>query len=241
MENRELLFEGYLTRHLSHVADHRKSRQRKKAMLLRNYSTLFPARRDAQILEIGPGFGELLEILSIDRKYSHVHAIDLSQEVADFCNQVVPQSTSVVKDSYAYLVENPGRFDRIFLLHVLEHIPKGEVILLLSAIRKALAPGGMLVLEVPNMGNPLTGLNIRYADFTHEAGFTELSMAYVLNQAGFTSARTFATNLPIDRPSRLAQRLLQYPIRALLYLAYRAYALPCPQVLSAELCAVAEC
>jgi len=71
------------------------------------------------------------------------------------------------------------------MFHVIEHVAKRQAVPFLNAVRKALAPGGVLLLETPNMANPFLGLTFRYADFTHEVGYTETSIHYVLQAAGF--------------------------------------------------------
>ena len=88
-------------------------------------------------------------------------------------------------DTEQFLASQPGAFDVITMLHVIEHVPKASVIPLLAAARTALTPHGRLLIEVPNMGDPLNGLFYRYDDFTHEVGFTETSLRYVLGKAGF--------------------------------------------------------
>ena len=80
------LYNQYLTHHFSHTADHKVFRDRKKLYLKHNYNTWFPINRDAHILDIGPGYGELIELLAKDYGYTQVHGIDISLEVVDFCN-----------------------------------------------------------------------------------------------------------------------------------------------------------
>jgi len=124
-------------------------------------------------------------------------------------------------------------------MHVLEHIPKPDIIPLLCSLRAALAPGGALIIEVPNMGNPFTGLFMRYADFTHEVGFTQPSMEYVLHKAGFARVAIHETTLPLDRLARLLQFAVQIPLKFLVRVINRAYSIPGSVVFSSSLCAVA--
>ena len=102
----------------------------------------------------------------------------------------------------------------VVMLHVLEHVPKSETIRLLTAIRRSLAVGGRLLVEVPNMGDPLNGTYFRYGDFTHEVGFPEESLRYVLTQAGFREVE-FLESIGATSPwgrraaAGLARRVLQ--------------------------------
>lgn len=239
MSDRNTLFDSYLTRHLSHVTDPHQYRKRKKDHLWLNYGHLIPRQRDARILEIGPGYGDLLELLAVDRGYTGVQATDLSQEVADFCNTIAPGSTIVVEDTVAFLEAHAEQFDAIFMFHVLEHIPKPEIPVMLQAIHRALKPGGMLALEVPNMANPFIGLNFRYADFTHEVGFTEMSMTYVLEHADFRQIAIFEPKILNDRYERILQSAARKAVNLTLTFIYRAYASRRPRVVAPVLCASA--
>src|SRR3989442_1841253 len=123
MTSRQALFGNYLTSYLSKVGGQTDSRDRRKVVLSHNYKKLLPVSLDARILEIGPGYGEWIELLVRDLKYEHVSAIDVSQEVVDYCNSIVPGSTKWVDDTSTFLAAHVGVFDCISLMHVLEHIP----------------------------------------------------------------------------------------------------------------------
>ena len=67
------------------------------------------------------------------------------------------------------------------------------------------------------MGDPLNGLYFRYSDFTHEVGFTEESLNYVLRQAGFEEIRYLERSGKFGRyPLRFAQRAAQAVLHAML-------------------------
>jgi 2-polyprenyl-3-methyl-5-hydroxy-6-metoxy-1,4-benzoquinol methylase len=238
MTKQNELFDNYLTKHFSHVIDAR-FRDRKKAFIQHNYIRHLPSRLDAQILEIGPGVGEVLELLTKDLGYTNFAAIDISKEVVDYCNQLLPNSTQLVENSIEFLRNHKNKFDCIIMFHVLEHVPKSEIRSFLNAIYEALKENGVLLIEVPNMGNPITGLNIRYADFTHETGFTELSMQFLMQQAGFASIAIFAGKLTKDLWSRPFQSALQQLVKFAVYIVYRAWAIHPPKIISPVLCVCA--
>jgi 2-polyprenyl-3-methyl-5-hydroxy-6-metoxy-1,4-benzoquinol methylase len=238
--DRSLHYQHYLSQHFAHVNDQVRFRGRKLAYYRHNYLRLLPADLDTRILEIGPGYGELMELLAASG-YRSLHAVDLSPEVAERCNQIVAGSTAVVEDTTAYLRGQHAAFDCVTMFQVLEHVPKAEVLPLLSAIRQALRPGGRLLIEVPNMANPVIGLNVRYADFTHEVGFTELSLRYVLAMAGFATPRIFEPQLTPDHWIRPLQHAVQALFRGAVHLTYRAYGHATPHVLGRAVAAVADC
>jgi 2-polyprenyl-3-methyl-5-hydroxy-6-metoxy-1,4-benzoquinol methylase len=212
-------YENYLTNHLSQVSNKNSRIQ----WLTYNYQSYLPTNLSTKILEIGPGFGEFIDYLINKLGYKNTKAIDLSQEVVDVCNAIAPNSTSKVNDTSDFLGEYKNYFGMIFMLEVLEHIPKSETIDILSQIYNALEPGGILIVEVPNMGNPITGINFRYADFTHEAGFTDLSLTHVLQRAGFTQISIHPVNVPIVSLGRFFQFILQGVINQVLNSIKKVY------------------
>lgn len=183
---------------------------------LRTFGSSLPQDRHAAILEIGPGECELAEYLRSDEGYVHMSIADMSPEVIEVATELGIPAT-LVDDTGAFLREQAQCFDAVILLHVLEHIQKHDVVAFLRDIRTSLRPGGALLLEVPNMGDPLNGLFFRYSDFTHEVGFTEQSLEYVLTQAGFREV-TFLDQVGADgRIARVLQRLARSVLHALLY------------------------
>lgn len=233
------VYNNYLSHHFSLGASSA-SRRRRIDSLAANYGPYLPSRKDAKMLEIGPGLGELLEYLFRECGYSEISAIDLSPEVAEYCNCVAPGSTQVVADSTAYLMANTTRFDCIFAFHLLEHLPKAQIILFLKAIKAALVPGGIAFIEVPNMANPIVGSNIRYADFTHEVGFTESSLGFVLRSAGFSDISIFGIRVVRNSVLKSVQYCAQSVINLLLQLIIKVYYPTKRQILNTSLCGVAK-
>jgi SAM-dependent methyltransferase len=232
-------FVNYLTRHYAHLGDHAKHRAGKKRQLLRTYGRLLPRDRDAEMLEIGPGYGQLLELLRRDLGYGRACAIDLSREVVDFCNERLPDSTSYEPDTIRYLQRHPGRFERVFALHVLEHVPKAAALEMVRAIRDALRPDGSFVLEVPNMANVLTAGYLRYADLTHESGYTETSLRHLLESAGLVEVECFEERIPVEGVKSVLAACLRGGAHFAQRMIYKGYQLPVPKVLSPALCATA--
>jgi SAM-dependent methyltransferase len=216
------LYKRYLSNYFVSVGDIEQVRAKKLALLQKNYEALFPESSNAKILEIGPGHGELIEVLN-QKGYINAQAIDISTEVVEYCNQNWPGCTSLVQDSARFLQEHQRNFDMVFMLHVLEHIPKEQIIPLLKDIHGSLVDGGQLIVEVPNMANPVTGLYTRYVDFTHEVGFVDGSLAFVLKEAGFSKISIHSLKVPHERWYRyfqiifnkifeLCYRLLQFAL-----------------------------
>lgn len=141
-----------------------------------------PLDKSAPVLDIGCGFGQMLLRLR-DAGYSEIQGVDIGNESVQFCQSQGLQVQQIDSIS-TFANQNEGKFQLILMSHVLEHIPKEEVIPNLVAIRKMLAPGGAFVVMVPN-AQSATGVYWMYEDYTHYQLFTSGSLLYVLRSAGF--------------------------------------------------------
>jgi 2-polyprenyl-3-methyl-5-hydroxy-6-metoxy-1,4-benzoquinol methylase len=75
--------------------------------------------------------------------------------------------------------EVPGTFDVITMIHVLEHIV--DPVAVLTTLRAKLAPGGLLLIEVPH--HPANAFELLIAD--HRSHFTADSLVRALAAAGY--------------------------------------------------------
>jgi 2-polyprenyl-3-methyl-5-hydroxy-6-metoxy-1,4-benzoquinol methylase len=231
------LFDNYLTEHLGHTINS-KTKEKKKQWLMHNYQNLLPQDLNVEILEVGPGYGELLEFLIQDMKYKKVLGVDISPEVVDFCNSTIPGSAELLGEGYEFFENKRNHFDCIIMLHVLEHVPKNQTVALLTALYGSLKPGGLIIVEVPNMANPIVGLNFRYADFTHEVGFTDASLKYVLRKAGFSDISVHSSKVPATSFARKVQHILQVSLGQLISLALKIYIPTSKQITSTAIYAL---
>jgi SAM-dependent methyltransferase len=173
-------------RYLEHNFGTREPNAFKPHWFAHNYRALLPEDRATPMLDVGPGLGEWLDCLKA-WGYTGAIGIDLSPQVAEHCRER-GHDVQLVPDTEAWLSANAGRFGVITVLDVLEHVPRDETIGFLVALRRALAPGGRLVVQVPNAQNPDSPL-YRYGDFTHTAGFTEYSLDELFRAAGYSAWR----------------------------------------------------
>jgi 2-polyprenyl-3-methyl-5-hydroxy-6-metoxy-1,4-benzoquinol methylase len=141
-----------------------------------------PQAKNARILDIGCGFGQMLMRLR-EGGYSEISGIDIGSESVDFCRS---QGLKVDKiDSVESFAEkNQDKYDLILMSHVLEHIPKEQTISTLCSIHSMLKEGGSYIVMVPN-AQSATGVYWMYEDFTHYQLFTAGSLRYTLMAAGF--------------------------------------------------------
>jgi SAM-dependent methyltransferase len=136
--------------------------------------------KNIRILDIGCGLGNQLRGFA-QEGFTQLQGVDISTDAVDYCLKtgLCVEQIGRIQDYEA------GPFDLIILCHVLEHIPKAEIISALAHIRtNLLAPGGRLFICVPNAQSN-TGCYWAYEDFTHQTLFTAGSLLYVMETAGF--------------------------------------------------------
>ncbi len=193
-----------------------------------NYGPFLPADKNANILDAGSGAGHFLYFLE-KKGYKNFFGIDISRQQVDFCKQNVSNRVDKA-DIFEFLSGKPGFYNAIIMNDLLEHVPKDNIIKLLSLVNNALTPTGKIIIKTPNMGNPFA-LALRYNDFTHNIGFTEKSLRQVLWMAGFRKMDIF----PV-RENGLVALVIQLVIRKLSW--YQGFT--CPKILSSVIIGVGE-
>lgn len=183
------------------------------------YHDCLPSDRESRILDIGCGDGKFLFFLK-QKGYSRIEGLELSTRLAEIARQRTGCRVHVVEDTMAFLNRNRQRYATVTLNDVLEHLPKTDTVPFLAAVRASLAPGGNVVVNVPQVSG-LTGLYCRYADFTHQVIFTEMSLKQVLILGGFDQIRFIREKWPLKlSPRHLSYRLARWMWFALLKLIY---------------------
>ena len=170
---------------------------------------------ESRVLEIGGGPGQFLTWLRA-RGFTNLTGIEASPGDAAHATAVLGDGVVHEGDGFAFARANPGAFDLVMMKAVLEHVPKHELVDALDATVVALAAGGRLIVEVPNM-DWLFAMHERYLDLTHEVGFTPESLKSLLGLF-FQDVRVELSR--IDRPTRLqrlARPLVVSLTRRLLY------------------------
>jgi SAM-dependent methyltransferase len=142
--------------------------------------------RETRILDFGCGWGQLITALK-QSGFGSAAGADIEPAALAHCRD---------KGHVVYDLRSPdefydglrGTFDLIVSMHVLEHIPKADVITELRRLRELLTPSGRLVVAVPN-AQSFTGPYWAYEDFTHQTLYTTGSISFVLRAAGFREVR----------------------------------------------------
>ncbi len=158
---------------------------------------------DDAILEVGPGRGELMELMrgrGFVNLSAHECCAAFAQDLRAKGHRVDSRQSAL-----AYLQEQGANsFQAILLIDVLEHMSVPEALDLLRACYDVLCPGGRLVLQVPNASG-LFGLTTFTADPTHLSLWNELRLRSALESRGFVKVRVFPMALPLSLSNRLRE------------------------------------
>jgi SAM-dependent methyltransferase len=152
-----------------------------------------PGDKSISIVDLACGNGGLIDSLK-KNGFNNVMGVDISQEQIDIAHKLGIYDVKC-QDIDGFFKEQKGHsFDVIFLMDILEHIEKHEVLDMLDKVKILLKDNGMVVIHVPNAVG-IFGMSVRYGDFTHESAFTSRSIKQVLSVCGFDKIKCYE-----DRP-----------------------------------------
>lgn len=175
------LISDYFNSHYKHVnlgfnfVDYKKN-------VINEYRNLI--KKEDNILDIGFGTGFLLKVLE-EEGYSNLWGVERDKRQFKEAKKILKISKIYNKDVFDFLEENNQKFKVIFLMDLIEHIPKEKIIPLLKKIRSRLDKNGVLIIRTPNAESPLFSGRGRYNDFTHEIAFNQNSIKMILREAKF--------------------------------------------------------
>lgn len=180
---RERFYRSYVDSHMQRLRDLTPAGIRNDFPVLRKTVAPFlPGDRNADILDLGCGYGTLIAFLH-QLGYVNARGIDNSPEMVRVAARLGIGGVNQA-DIFEYLETAAGAFDMIIALDVIEHFQKDEVLRLLEMIHHALRPRGTFLLQTPN-GLSHYGRWYGSFDFTHEIILDAESTQQCLNVAGF--------------------------------------------------------
>jgi len=165
--------------------------KRKKEYIQYNFGGLINEKlnnKDCAVLEIGAGLGEFIEYCN-DRKVTQIDVIDNDKSVLEHIKKLYSVKNIHLTDNLLHIENKLGQYDIVMMTQVLEHVPKKEHISLLKILYERLKEKGVIIITVPNIGNPLAIFE-RYYDYTHEIAFTENSLFQMVDMAELKKAQT---------------------------------------------------
>lgn len=184
---------------------------------LDNYS------KNCSVLDYGCGFGHLTSYLN-DR-FENVLGVDASQQQIDVAlNNNLPVEHISIQEFDSWVNGNQNRFDIVFLMDVLEHIPVDSQIGFIRKINKLLKIGGALYIKVPN-ANSLIANRWRYIDTTHYCSFTECGIEFLALNSGFSSFKYLndETSLKPKYPFLFRPIVISFLVKMTVRFLWRCY------------------
>lgn len=194
--NSNNIFENYLTNQYSNCERTNFNNKHEVTSLLnknlrvlnRNFWKYFSKNVSykSNILDIGCGYGSFLFFLK-SHGYKNVYGVDLSTEEIKLCKEMFGSYKLYCEDAFEYVRKTKKKFDVIYLSHVIEHIEKDKLLDFLNNIRKILSKNGLLILVAPNSAAYFNSAANRYGDYTHQIGFTNISLKQILTMTNYSS------------------------------------------------------
>ncbi len=140
---------------------------------------------DLPVVDLGCGRGELVELLG--------HSGLLALGVDANLGQLVDGGSAeyVEADLFDWLDTRPdGSCRAVCALHVVEHLPLDLQVRLVFEARRVLAPGGLVILETPNVQSLAVGASSFWVDPTHERPVHPAFLTFLLEEAGLVEVTT---------------------------------------------------
>jgi len=158
-----------------------------------------PQDTSLPVAEVACGHGSFLHWLK-GCGYTNVTGIDSSPEQIELARQV---GVHVEQDDVnQWLARQPkNHFAAIMAIDLIEHLPKDDFMELLHASHAVLAPGGSLILRLPNGDSPLVGMNL-FNDITHVWTYTPNALHSLSQMHGFSGAQFADEGLDAVRDHR---------------------------------------
>ena len=164
-------------------------------------------KQAGEVLDLGCGRGEALELL--EKHGISARGVDISDEMVARCRE---KGLRVEKQDLITALEetSEGSLGGIVSFHVIEHLPKDVLEQLVRLSWRALAPGGVLVLETPSPLSVVVGARNFWLDPTHMRPVHPETLKLVYELAGFEQVER------IDRqPFAESQRLPEISVAEL--------------------------
>jgi O-antigen chain-terminating methyltransferase len=185
----------------------RGSRQEIKSRLRVYLTRVSEAAAGAEVLDLGCGRGEWLELL--EEEGVRGCGVDVNRAMTDECRR---RGFRVIEaDALTYLRSLPDAcLGAVTAFHLIEHMPWHAFLTLLDETVRTLKPGGLAIFESPNPENLSVGSCTFWADPTHRRPLFPPTVQFLAEQRGLIGVEVWRVNrraaddplrgLPADHP-----------------------------------------
>ena len=162
------------------------------------------------LVELGCGSGWMTRFAA--RHGLDAHGYDIAPEMIGIARELTEQEGVAAKFDVADMetLDLGRRFDAALLYDALHHSRRADLVI--ATARKALRPGGRLLLVEPNWKQRFQGRGASDAYGTTELGYSSRRLKRLLRDAGFDEIRRFHNNrkrLFSNRPGDTAAHLAE--------------------------------
>jgi len=157
--------------------------------LRRLVRTHFPVNKEANILELGCGYGALIHFAR-EQGYQNIYGVDGSVEQVQVARKLGINGISQHDLREVLAGQENNSLDMVIAFDVIEHFTREELVPFVDQVLRVLKPGGRWIIHVPNGESPFSG-RMRYWDLTHELAFTHLSLGQLLLSSGFSEIKCY--------------------------------------------------
>lgn len=216
---------------------------RKKEYIRYNFGRLIDDKlkhKNCSVLEIGPGLGEFISYCN-DQGIESIDVIDYEKEVLDYVTKKFKIKNSFISGDVQPIENKLRMYDVIIMTQVLEHMPKDRHVPYLQTLYRHLNNGGIILITVPNIGNPLA-IYERYYDYTHETAFTDHSLLQLADFAQLKNSETSVQgfHIPTYGFVNIIRSSFQFILHGLFKILFMINGGVYPQILTTNITLVIE-
>lgn len=185
MDYRTRIYDRYnSSRQRSNAPNDRSGLENRLPYLNRFVARHFPDARSALILDIGCGYGAVIDAAS-RAGYHFVRGVDSSPEQVVSATRLGIDGVELGDAVESLLGYADDSLDVVVAFDVIEHLTMAELIKMTDEVRRVLRVNGRWIIHTTNGASPFFGA-VRYGDLTHMGAFTETSLAQLVLSSGFS-------------------------------------------------------
>jgi len=178
----------------------------------RRFGPLLAGARDRRVLDLGCADGRLVAFLR-EQGFTHVTGVDRDAALIGRARRY-SDAEFICADATDFL-RTGRRFDIVFLLNLIEHFPRDQLVEFMTLLCRALEPGGFAVVRCPNMSHIMAAGHLA-DDLTHCTGLTEQSLGQLAQLAGF-SRTVLLDQFRMQNAKGKLKALLSWPLHHYLW------------------------